>query len=467
MYDLVVLDAPPTGRLPRFHVATGLRPGAHLELPQEVAHHAAAGLRMRAGESLTLFDGTGGEYEAKIASIGRGGIVVAIGPHQARERESPLAITLAQGIAGADRMDFIIQKAVEDRAIVQVANVATLPGIVRASLAMPDIHWGYGFPIGGVAATDADGDGTAGGTLRFAFTTLSTVALPGTTLSGRLADAGIRVVVNTCHGLWAQADDPLPRRAVVLAAEALAARVSDAELYQNDLDRRTLARWVPASRARTVGNGIDLHRFRPDVPGAAAFRADLGLGDADLLVGGVGRQVAEKGIHELAAAAHSLRDRARFIWVGPEDEDKPDAVQGEVTGIDFLGLRSDLPAIYTALDVFVLPSHREGFSRSAMEAWACGAAMILTDIRGCREIGTADEELLLVPPRDDATLTAAIRRLLDDPQLRARLGAAARHRAQRCFDQRDVAAASIKTYRRVAARKGLVEVAALTVGAPA
>jgi tRNA-splicing ligase RtcB len=53
----------------------------------------------------------------------------------------------------------LLRRAVDDRAVLQVANVATLPGIVKASLAMPDIHWGYGFPIGGVAATDADGDG--------------------------------------------------------------------------------------------------------------------------------------------------------------------------------------------------------------------------------------------------------------------------------------------------------------------
>ena len=53
----------------------------------------------------------------------------------------------------------LFTKAVEDRAIEQVANVATLPGVVGASLAMPDIHWGYGFPIGGVAATDVEGDG--------------------------------------------------------------------------------------------------------------------------------------------------------------------------------------------------------------------------------------------------------------------------------------------------------------------
>src|SRR3970040_1323524 len=50
-------------------------------------------------------------------------------------------------------------RAVEDRAVEQVANVATLPGIVTASYALPDIHWGYGFPIGGVAATDREQDG--------------------------------------------------------------------------------------------------------------------------------------------------------------------------------------------------------------------------------------------------------------------------------------------------------------------
>src|SRR5215216_1726895 len=52
--------------------------------------------------------------------------------------------------------DELFAKAVEDRAVEQVANVATLPGIVGASYAMPDIHWGYGFPIGGVAAFDVD-----------------------------------------------------------------------------------------------------------------------------------------------------------------------------------------------------------------------------------------------------------------------------------------------------------------------
>ncbi len=63
-----------------------------------------------------------------------------------------------------------------------------------------------------------------------------------------------------------------------------------------------------------------------------------------------------------------------------------------------------MAAIYSALDVFVLPSYREGFSRSGMEAAACGVASVLSDIRGCREIGTHEGEVLLVPPGNPSAL---------------------------------------------------------------
>jgi glycosyltransferase involved in cell wall biosynthesis len=114
-----------------------------------------------------------------------------------------------------------------------------------------------------------------------------------------------------------------------------------------------------------------------------------------------------------------------------------------------------MPALYPALDIFVLPSYREGFSRSGMEAAACGVAMVLSDIRGCREVGAHDRELLLVPPRDPRALTTAIARLLGDGELRARLGAAARVRALAHFDQRAVADLSLATYAAVARKKGL------------
>ncbi len=80
---------------------------------------------------------------------------------------------------------------------------------------------------------------------------------------------------------------------------------------------------------------------------------------------------------------------------------------------------------------------------------------MLSDIRGCREIGSHGEHLLLVPPRDPQALTGALRSLVDDPALRARLGHAAAARAGRAFDQRRVAQASLDAYATAARRRGV------------
>jgi glycosyltransferase involved in cell wall biosynthesis len=280
---------------------------------------------------------------------------------------------------------------------------------------------------------------------------------PKTGVLGRLLGraARIPVVVNTCHGLWLRPGDGLARKAFVLGTESIAARASHFELYQNAEDQQTMRRAVPARRAHVVGNGVDLERFRPDPDGRARVRRELGVAEDELLVGGVGRRVAEKGIVEFAAAARTLAGKARFVWVGPDDPDKPDALRDDEAGVEFLGERADMPAVYSALDVFVLPSHREGFSRSGMEAAACGVASALSDIRGCREIGEHERDVLLVPPHDAAALTAAIERLLLDPALRSGLAESARQRALAEFDQRAVARMSMETYVNVARRKGL------------
>ena len=269
---------------------------------------------------------------------------------------------------------------------------------------------------------------------------------------GRLAR--IPVVVNTCHGLWAGPGDPWPKRAVVLAVEGAAAQLSHAELYQNDDDRQALRAVVPARRARVVGNGVDLQRFRFDRSGRERVRGQWGVGPDEVLVLGVGRRVAEKGLLELAEAARALGDRARVVWVGPDDEAKADRIDpADVAPVQLVGEHRDMPAVYSAADVFALPTHREGFSRSGMEAAACGRPMVLTDIRGCREVGTHREHLLLVPPRSPAALASALRELLDDPALRQRLGQAAEARAHAEFDQRRVAKASLDTYAAVLARR--------------
>lgn len=100
-------------RVPRLFVAEALREGAKLGLPAQAAHHVARVLRLREGDAVTLFDGRGGEYEARVVMPGRGHVAAEVGAKREVERESPLAVTLVQAVSTGEKMDYTVQKAVE------------------------------------------------------------------------------------------------------------------------------------------------------------------------------------------------------------------------------------------------------------------------------------------------------------------------------------------------------------------
>lgn len=97
----------------RIYQRTALSPSSTLILDDQAAHHVSRVLRAKIGDSLVIFNGEGGEYLAKITHIDKKKVEVKIGEFDAREVESPLHIHLAQGIARGEKMDFIMQKAVE------------------------------------------------------------------------------------------------------------------------------------------------------------------------------------------------------------------------------------------------------------------------------------------------------------------------------------------------------------------
>jgi glycosyltransferase involved in cell wall biosynthesis len=255
----------------------------------------------------------------------------------------------------------------------------------------------------------------------------------------------------------------LLKRVLVYVLEAVAARCSDAELVQNPEDLAVVRRLRIAPRAELLGNGVDLRRFDPAaVPEArsAALRAELGIGDHQIVVGTVGRLVREKGYAELFEMAGDLGpDGFVLVCVGGDDPAKADALDdatveaARARGIRILGHRDDIEVVLRAFDVFVLASHREGYPRAAMEAAAMGLPIVATDIRGCREVVTTGVNGILVPPRDADAIAAAVRRLAD-PELRAQFGRASRARALRDFDERAIVARVLATYRDVARRKG-------------
>ncbi|WP_303787365.1 16S rRNA (uracil(1498)-N(3))-methyltransferase [Azovibrio restrictus] len=117
---------------PRFFCDTPLSPGACFDLPEAVARHAVRVLRLPPGAGITLFDGQGGEYAARITRITRERVAVSIGGWEDVERESPLQLTLVQAIQAADKMDYTIQKAVE-LGISAIQPVASRRSVVKLS----------------------------------------------------------------------------------------------------------------------------------------------------------------------------------------------------------------------------------------------------------------------------------------------------------------------------------------------
>jgi glycosyltransferase involved in cell wall biosynthesis/ribosomal protein S18 acetylase RimI-like enzyme len=287
---------------------------------------------------------------------------------------------------------------------------------------------------------------------------------------GRMAArvVGVPVVVNTVHGFYTLPEDPIPRRGLVLGLEWLAARWSDLEMYQSeeDLSWSRQVGVVAGRRSELLGNGTDLTRFDPDlvpVEKARALRGELGIPSGATVVGTIGRYVAEKGYGELFQAAKRVRSVRPDVWflaAGDADPDKGDALAvdrlpGPADGFIFAGWQADIPETLAAMDIFVLPSWREGVPRSAIEAAAMARPLVVSNIRGCREVVREGIEGLLVPPRDPGRLAEAILRLVEEPSLRDKLGRAARARAVERFDERQVTDRVVAAYRSLLWEKGL------------
>jgi glycosyltransferase involved in cell wall biosynthesis len=279
--------------------------------------------------------------------------------------------------------------------------------------------------------------------------------------------ARIPVRVHTIHGLYFPGFMRPEQRWIYVWLERIALAFSHYNFSQNpeDVPVAIEEHIVRADRLEQVGNGIAMTRFDPaqfSAEDRRRIRAELGLEPHHVVIGMVGRLVAEKGYLEAFAAARMLATRvpdARFLFIGGL-EDKPDAISanalvehGIADSAQLLGHRRDVERLYAAMDIFMLPSHREGFPRSVMEAAAMGLPCVVTDIRGCRQAVDHEVTGLIVPPRDPDALAVALERLARSPADRERMGRAGRAKALREFDEIRVIDAVIRAYRRLTSSK--------------
>ena len=117
-------------RLTRVYVEEAITGGTRGLVSGNAANHIVRVLRLGVGDAVTLFDGRGGEYASRIEALKKDALEVAVGEHRAIERESPLALTLAQGVSRGERMDLVMQKATE-LGVQRIVPLITKRSVVR------------------------------------------------------------------------------------------------------------------------------------------------------------------------------------------------------------------------------------------------------------------------------------------------------------------------------------------------
>ncbi|HEY9898968.1 MAG TPA: glycosyltransferase [Pantanalinema sp.] len=251
--------------------------------------------------------------------------------------------------------------------------------------------------------------------------------------------------------------------AAARSCEAMAVRLSRQVVCVSHADQRAgLAHGIlSARRSRVIPNGIDPARFRPDPLARARLRRALGVAEGEPLIGLYGRLTRQKAqAFFLRAAAEVLarEPAARFMLVGDGEDRAALAALASGLGLGgrllMLGSRSDVPALLSATDVFVLPSLWEGLPIALLEAMACGVPSIASAVDGSLEVIQPGQSGLLVPPGEVAPLAEAMLALVRTPSLAQRLAAAGRERVLSLYPLTRMIAAIEGLYAEVARRPG-------------
>jgi sugar transferase (PEP-CTERM/EpsH1 system associated) len=272
-------------------------------------------------------------------------------------------------------------------------------------------------------------------------------------------------VVHSEHGYELETLSGLPFRRRILCrtlfplADAVFTVTADLRNYHSKQS------WLAARNFRVIYNGVDTEKFSPRSGAGLRMRKQLGIPEASVVIGSVGRLVPIKDYSTLLDAAEILLRQRRDVHVllvgdGPERTGLQDRVARSaiLTGrVTFAGASDNVPDLLNALDVFVLPSISEGMSNTILEAMASGLAMVVTRAGGNSELVEDGRSGLLFAPRDLQALAQLLLGLFEDSGKRLSLGAAARARAVEHFGLASMIRQYRDLYLELAAFRGVRE----------
>ncbi len=301
-------------------------------------------------------------------------------------------------------------------------------------------------------------------TMRTALPDVVDASTPKAGLLGSLAAMLARVPcrVYTLRGLRMETATGLKRLVLWLAERLACACAHRVVPVSKSLRLRAIGlKLVSPEKARALGDGtcgVNTEHFTPrnrNSEQVAQLRQALGLTGNETVIGFAGRFVKDKGIRELVEAFRELsasRPDLRLLLVG--DFEDGDAVEPEVRSyiestptILLPGFVADAAPYYALMDVFVLPTYREGFPGVPLEAQASEVPVVTTNATGAVDSVRHGMTGLIVPLKDAKALTAAIGTLLRKPEMRANMGHAGRKWMEHAFRPEVVWLAHVEMYR--------------------
>ena len=216
---------------------------------------------------------------------------------------------------------------------------------------------------------------------------------------------------------------------------------------------------VKRDKIRVLGNGsicgVDASKFNPTDEVRKEVRAELGYTDENVVFTFLGRLKTEKGIREILSAFNMLveeRPAARLLLLGRDEENCKEWLKdypniGNGAKVNFYGFTKEPYRMLQAGDVYLLPSYREGFGMSVLEASCMNLPVVCSDVYGMADTFVDGETGLKCKVRDDETLCECMKKLYGDKELREKMGKAGRKRVEELFPKELVTKAWLDFYK--------------------
>jgi glycosyltransferase involved in cell wall biosynthesis len=276
--------------------------------------------------------------------------------------------------------------------------------------------------------------------------------------------AGIPIVINTIHGFDFSQESSFLKRSFFIFLEKIASRQSDLifAVSKKIIEDSVKIGICKKNTIKYLGDGIDVFKFDPykfSEKFIMEKKNKLKIDPKKKVVGIMARLVEEKGYLDLFSAFSMIIKKfpeTLLLAAGHKEPEKKDAIKEDVVkkyGIEnnviFLGERSDAEELYPIMDVFVLPSHREGLGIATLEASAMEKPVIVSNVGGCPETVENGKTGILVSVKDPNELSKAIIYIFENPEKAQKMGKEGRKKIIREFDENLVFERLVEEYKRL------------------